>query len=435
MKYFGTDGVRMLTEKFLEDSFSEKLAKALCSAFSVKRAVIARDSRTGGEKIVAMFAKGLKEYGVEVIDLGIIPTPAVAYHTVDIRADFGIMVSASHNPPEYNGIKIFSKKGVKISAEEEEQIEYYLEHGFKNFTPISSSIKSVNGITPYIDYIKEKIEIKHKNFRILLDTAYGATCKAAPEAFESLGIKYDTVNDYFDGTRINTGCGSTNIDILEVPKKYFLAFSFDGDGDRVLAKTHKGRIIDGDTIMYILAIYLKAKGELNGNTAVGTVLTNSALEEKLADTGIELIRTPVGDKYIQKEMIEKNLSLGAEQSGHIILDGKVKTGDGILASLMFLQALSDMKIDPDKIEYYPYPQASISVPCEDKGKEICKNEELLNFVENCKNEGVRAVLRPSGTEPIVRLMAEGRDYEKVKYVLGEGKEIIQRLCDEINEKK
>ncbi len=434
MKYFGTDGIRMLTEKFLEDSFSERLAKALCSAFSVKRVIIARDSRTGGDKITAMLEKGLKDFGVEVLDLGIIPTPAVAYYTVYERADFGIMISASHNPPEYNGIKIFSKKGIKISAKEEEEIEYYLENGFKKFTPMSSSVKSIDGTSSYVTYIfdkiENKIEKKYKGIKILLDTACGATCNAAPAVFKGLGAKaVDVVNGKFDGAKINVGCGSTNIESLDVDKKYFIALAFDGDGDRVLAKTPKGRIIDGDAIMYVLALYLKVKGKLNKDTVVGTVLTNSALEDKLSEFGINLVRTNVGDKYIQKEMIDNDLTLGAEQSGHIILDGTVKTGDGILAGAMFVQALLELKIDPERLDYYPYPQGSVNVPCEDKGKEICEREELVNFVENCKAEGLRVILRPSGTEPIVRLMAEGRDYDKLVQKLNEGEELIKNIYE------
>lgn len=436
MKYFGTDGIRMLTEKFLEDSFSERLAKALCSAFSVKRVIIARDSRMGGDKITAMLEKGLKEYGVEVLDLGIIPTPAVAYYTVCERADFGIMISASHNPPEYNGIKIFSKKGIKISAKEEEEIEYYLENGFKKFTPMSSSVKSIDGTSSYVTYIfdkiENKIEKKYKGIKILLDTACGATCIAAPAVFRGLGAKaVDVVNGKFDGTKINVDCGSTNIESLVVDKKYFIALAFDGDGDRVLAKTPKGRIIDGDAIMYVLALYLKVKGKLNKDTVVGTVLTNSALEDKLSEFGISLVRTNVGDKYIQKEMIDNGLSLGAEQSGHIILDGTVKTGDGILVGALLVQALLELKIDPDRLDYYPYPQASISVPCEDKGEELCQKEELLNFVDDCKNQGFRIILRPSGTEPIVRLMAEGKDYDKLVQILKEGEELIKNLYESI----
>ena len=435
MKFFGTDGIRMKTEKFLEDNFSKRVAIALCSAFKVKKVILARDTRIGGDKIIAQLKEGFKEYGIDIVDLGIVPTPAVAYATVSQGADYGIMVSASHNPPEYNGIKIFSKFGYKISAEQEFTLEKTMEGEINKTISISNSLKQTDGNVEYINYILKKVNYSFKKHKILLDTAYGATCKSAPAVFEALGAKVDVVNGDFNGDKINVNCGSTHIEELDVDKKYFLALAFDGDGDRVLAKTPKGKILDGDAIMYILALYLKSRKELNNDTVVGTVLTNSALAVKLSEYGISLKRTSVGDKYIQKELVEKDLSLGGEQSGHLILDGLVKTGDGILSGAMLIRALMELKINPDKIDYIPYPQKSINIKCENLGNKICEDERLKEFISNSNKENLRVILRPSGTEPIVRVMAEGEYEEEIDSVLEKAAALVQEVYDNLKVSK
>ena len=447
-KYFGTDGIRRIANTELTPELVYRVAKAGAYVLSKHSnhsptILIGRDTRISGTLIESAMVAGFLSYGANVKLLGIIPTPAVAYLTRKLKADASVVISASHNTYEFNGIKFFSNKGTKIPDKLEEEIEEAMESGKID------EIKAVNdkiGISEYRqDLIDEYVYFFRKNFDsnienvnkedfvVALDTANGATYKVAEKVFKVLGIKYHILNNNPNGININDGCGSTHIEML---KKYVkennisIGFAYDGDGDRCLAVDENGEEIDGDKIMAIISRYLKKKGKLNKDTIVATVMSNLGLHKYAEKNKLELVQTQVGDRYVLEEMIKNGYNFGGEQSGHIIMLDYNPTGDGILTSIMLIQAILEENkkaSEMNKImKVYPQVLINAKVNIDKKydyrqDKEI--NDEIIKLEKEFAGNG-RVLIRPSGTEPLVRVMIEGEDIE---YITKKAKEMVNLI--------
>ena len=356
-RYFGTDGIRRIANTELTPELVYKVAKAGAYVFSKHTdhrptILIGRDTRLSGTLIESAMVAGFLSYGANVKLLGVIPTPGVAYLTRKLKADAGVVISASHNTYDFNGIKYFSNKGMKIPDKLEEEIEEVMDsEKIKELSAVSNKI----GVSEYReDLVDEYAYFFRKNFDdnieklnkedfiIGLDTANGATSEVAEKVFKMLGIKYKIINNHPDGININKNCGSTHLEMLKKyvkENKLSMGFAYDGDGDRCLAIDENGEEIDGDKIMAIISNYLRKKGQLKKDTIVATVMSNLGLHKYARDNGLELLQTKVGDRYVLEEMLKGGFNLGGEQSGHIILLDYNPTGDGILTSLMLIQAV------------------------------------------------------------------------------------------------
>lgn len=447
-KYFGTDGIRRIANTELTPELVYKVAKAgayVLSKHTDHRPIIliGRDTRLSGTLIESAMVAGFLSYGADVKLLGVIPTPAVAYLTRKLNADASVVISASHNTYEFNGIKYFSNKGMKIPDSLEEEIEEVMDSGkIDELTAISSKI----GVSEYrTDLLDEYVYFFRKNFDdnieklnkedfiVGIDTANGATTVVAEKVFKALGIKYKIINNNPDGININENCGSTHLESLKefvVKNKLSLGVAFDGDGDRCLAVDEKGNEIDGDKIMAIISNYLKKKGKLAKDTIVATVMSNLGLNKYTRDNGLELIQTKVGDRYVLEEMLKQGYNLGGEQSGHVILLDYNPTGDGILTSLMLIQAiLEENKVASEMCDIIKlYPQVLINAKVNsDKKYDFEKNEEIKQAIEKLEKEFAgngRVLIRPSGTEPLIRVMIEGEDQN---YITEKAKEIANLI--------
>lgn len=356
-KYFGTDGIRRIANTELSPELVYKVAKAGAYVLSkhidhAPTILIGRDTRISGTLIESAMVAGFLSYGANVKLLGVIPTPAVAYLTRKLNADASVVISASHNTYEFNGIKYFSNKGMKIPDTLEEEIEEVMESGkLEELTAVNDKI----GVSEYcLDLIDEYVYFFRKNFDddmeklvsddfiVGLDTANGATYKVAEKVFKSLGIKYKIINNNPDGININQNCGSTHLEGLKkfvVENNLSMGVAYDGDGDRCLAVDENGNEIDGDKIMAIISSSLRKKGKLAKDTIVATVMSNLGLNKYARDNGLELLQTKVGDRYVLEEMLKDGFNLGGEQSGHVILLDYNPTGDGILTSLMLIKSI------------------------------------------------------------------------------------------------
>lgn len=432
-KYFGTDGIRRIANTELTPSLVYKVAKAGACVLSkhtnhTPTILIGRDTRISGTLIESAMVAGFLSYGANVKLLGVIPTPAVAYLTRKLKADAGVVISASHNTYEFNGIKYFSNKGMKIPDTLEEEIEEIMDSGkLDNLTAINDKI----GVSEYcLDLIDEYVyffrkqfdEVMQNNitdeFIVGLDTANGATSVVAEKVFKVLGIPYKIINNQPNGININENCGSTHLEGLKkfvIDNKLSLGVAYDGDGDRCLAIDEKGNEIDGDKLLAIISDNLKEKGKLNKDTIVATVMSNLGLNKYARDNGLELLQTKVGDRYVLEEMLKEGFNLGGEQSGHLILLDYNPTGDGILTSLMLIKAILESKKTAselgDNIKLYPQVLVNAKVS-NDKKYEYDKDTTIKEAIEKLEREFAgngRVLIRPSGTEPLVRVMIEGED--------------------------
>ena len=449
-KYFGTDGIRRIANTELSPEFVYKVAKAgayVLSKHSNHRPtiLIGRDTRISGTLIESAMTAGFLSYGANVKLLGVIPTPAVAYLTKKLNADASVVISASHNTFEFNGIKFFSNKGMKIPDEIEEEIEEVIDSGrIEELTAENDKI-GVSEIHPeylyeYADFIIDLFkDIKiPEDFKIALDTANGATYKVAEYIFKMLGIKYQIINNNPDGININRDCGSTHLENL---KKYVLenhlslGIAYDGDGDRCLAVDELGNEINGDILLAVLSNYLERNNKLNNNAIVATVMSNLGLKKYAKNNNIKFIETKVGDRYVLEEMLKNGYNLGGEQSGHIILLDYNPTGDGILTSLMLIRALIENNMKSSKIreDICIYPQVLVNAKVKQEKKydyfedeEIQK--EIKNLEEEFKDDG-RVLIRTSGTEPLVRIMIEGNN---INYINKEARKLADLIEKKLN---
>ena len=435
-KYFGTDGIRRIANTELTPDFVYKVAKA--GAYVLAKhsntsptILIGRDTRNSGSLIESAMTAGFLSYGANVKLLGVMPTPVVAYLTKKYNADSSVVISASHNTFEFNGIKFFSNKGMKIPDDIEEEIEEVLESdilGELYAVPekIGVSEEAEYYIEDYKNFIKnlfgDTFRKLPEDFYVVLDTANGATYKLADEIYTTLGISHLTINNRPDGININENCGSTHINkVADFVKEhsFSLGIAFDGDGDRCLAVDDNGEMMDGDCIMAILSNNLKKAGKLNKNTIVATVMSNLGMTKYAESNGVELRRTNVGDRYVLEDMLANGYNLGGEQSGHIILLDYNPTGDGILTSLMLIKAMLDNGQKASEIRKIitVYPQVLINAKVSSEKKyDFEKDEEIIKKIKILEEEfsgNGRVLIRASGTEPKVRVMIEGDDQELI----------------------
>ena len=452
-KYFGTDGIRRIANTELSPELVYKVAKAGAYVLSkhtdkTPTILIGRDTRLSGTLIESAMVAGFLSYGANVKLLGVMPTPAVAYLTRKLQADASVVISASHNTFEFNGIKYFSNKGMKIPDELEEEIEETMESGkLEELTAVKDKIgvSEVRSdlLDEYIYFFRknfdDNIEKYNKpDFRVAIDTANGATYKAAELIFNLLGINHEIINNNPNGININENCGSTHLESLKqyvIKNKMSLGIAYDGDGDRCLAVDENGEEIDGDKILAILSKYLKEKGKLSKDTIVATVMSNLGLNKYAEKNGLNLIQTKVGDRYVLEEMLKSGYNLGGEQSGHVILLDYNPTGDGILTSLMLIQAILESGKKASELGniVQKYPQVLINAKVDSNKKyDYEKNSEIKTAIEKLEKEfsgNGRVLIRPSGTEPLVRVMIEGKDIKIIEEKAKNLAKLIEEKCN------
>lgn len=437
-KYFGTDGIRRIANTELTPELVYKVAKAGAYVLAkhsehAPTILIGRDTRLSGTLIESAMTAGFLSYGANVKLLGVLPTPGVAYLTKKLKADASVVISASHNTYEFNGIKYFSNKGMKIPDEIEEEIETVLDSGrLDELTAHPSKI----GVSEYReDLADEYIYMLRKNFEenieanlnddfcVALDVANGATYKVAEKVFTKLGINFKIINNSPNGININENCGSTHLGSLKeyvLQNHMSLGIAYDGDGDRCLAIDENGNEIDGDILLAIFGNYLKEKGKLKNDTIVATIMSNMGLNKFVANNNLTLKQTKVGDRYVLEEMLKNDYNLGGEQSGHIIMLDYNPTGDGILTSLMLIQILLEKKVKVSELSNImkKYPQAQVNVKvCNEKKPLYQEDSEILNEINSIKEklgDNGRIVVRASGTEPLIRVMLEGENQTELE---------------------
>lgn len=429
MNHFGTDGIRAKAQVFTKE-YLNRIALATLKVKPEAKIIIGRDTRESGLDIETFLSDSITKYGGKVIITGITATPVIAFLTKKLSGDFGIMISASHNPPEYNGIKFFSGTGEKISDETENKIDYYIDNCDEPDSVSHNNYKEYyNGDNDYIEYLTKMIKPDIKGMKVCIDCANGGTSQVAPMLFASLGATVKTFKNNITGKDINEGCGATCPEFLlnEMKKgDYDIGFSYDGDGDRLMTVCDN-KLLNGDHLMYVHGKIMKEKNKLNNNTIVGTVMSNMGTEIACNEAGINLVRANVGDKFVHREMIKNGYNIGGEESGHIIFSDYMKTGDGILASLLTAMLAKDYSIvELDDIE--EYPKAIESYMCSKETANIFKQDtEIQDYLKNLDFEG-RAVVRPSGTEPKIRIMVEAKEQKLAETKAKEIKDfLIRRL--------
>ena len=410
--FFGTDGIRGIVGEELSFDVAYKCGNALSTLTQNPTVLIGADTRVSRDYLTLAVASGAMSGGANVIDLGIIPTAGVAYLTRELKADYGVVISASHNPKEYNGIKVFDRNGYKLGDKEEERIERcFIRETVKGFPHFGSFIRRTELVKKYENFLCSVATQTFQGLHIVLDGANGAAYEIAPKVFKKLGARVSLTHCKKDGMKINENCGALYPEKLAEKVKKLGAdfgFAFDGDADRLMAVDGNGRVIDGDAVVYILANALKERGKLKNDTAVGTSHTNMAIELALKAKGISFLRAEVGDKYVLQKMLEHKLSIGGEQSGHIILKDLHTTGDGILSAVALTDVLVQKRANIDDLfDVKLFPQTNVNVVVKDKLKVI--NSQLLSHAvaeaEKELNHG-RVMVRASGTEPKIRIMVE-----------------------------
>ena len=442
-KYFGTDGIRgRVGEGYITPEFMVKLGWAAGRVLGNGRGgkvLVGKDTRISGYLFEAALEAGLVAAGMNMRLLGPIPTPAISYLTRTLRAVAGIVISASHNPFEDNGIKFFSAAGDKLPDELEQAIEETLEQPLRTVgsAQLGKARRVEDAAGRYIEFCKSTIPLAMtlKGLKIVLDCAHGATYQVAPHVFEELGAEVSTLGVTPDGFNINRGVGSTAPEALKAAVLEWgadLGIAFDGDGDRVLMVDARGRLIDGDQLIYIIARSRQAQGALNGSV-VGTLMSNLGFERALQRSGIGFARTRVGDRYILEQLKREGGLLGGEPSGHIICRDRATTGDGIVAALQVLAALIDSgrSLDDWAAEVELYPQTLINVRLAER-RDLLDTpavREAVRGAERELGEFGRVLLRPSGTEPLIRVMVEGRDREGVDAVAHRLAEAVRFQAD------
>lgn len=430
-RLFGTDGVRGIANDELTVELSYNLGKAgafvLSEGAHKPKILVGMDTRISGDMLEGALVAGILSVGAQAVCVGVVPTPAIAYLTRKYGADAGVVISASHNPVEYNGIKFFDGKGYKLSDELEDKIQNVIESSFEGVPSptggaLGRKIIEEGALEDYIEFAKSTISGDLTGMKIALDCANGASYKSAVDTFRALGAEVVVINNDPDGVNINKKCGSTHPEELMdyvVKKQCDLGLAFDGDADRCLCVDENGKLVNGDFMMAICAKYLKEQGKLHDNVLVVTVMSNLGLDIALQKEGIKTVKTKVGDRYVLEEMIRGNYSLGGEQSGHVILLDYNTTGDGLVSGLQMASIVknSGRKLSELAAMMTELPQvlANAKVPNDKKNihetdKEIV--EEIRKIEETLHGCG-RVLIRPSGTEPLVRVMLEGEVQQEI----------------------
>lgn len=431
-KLFGTDGIRGIANKDLTCDLAFKLGQAgaivLTSVRHKKPTIlIGKDTRISGDMLESALVAGICSVGANVITAGIIPTPAIAYLVKKYECDAGVMISASHNPMEYNGIKFFSGEGYKLSDELEEKIEtIILKEPYDVKTAECGDIGKVINCTDakkdYVDFLLSTVKDKFYGMKIAVDCANGAAFETAPMLFKELGAEAVFYNANPDGVNINESCGSTHIDLFSNIIKdggFDAGIAFDGDADRCIMLDADGEIIDGDRIIAVCAAEMKKAGKLKKDTAVVTVLSNLGFHKMAKKHGINVVCTPVGDRYVLEEMLKCGYNFGGEQSGHIIFLDYNTTGDGQLSAIQFLSIMQKTKKSAKELASIMsvFPQIMINVKVNNLAKSAYLSDEEISAAidsaqKTLQNDG-RIIIRPSGTEDLIRVMVEGSDFSKI----------------------
>ena len=443
-KIFGTDGIRskVNTEPMTPDTCL-KIARAagfiLSEKDKINRVIISKDTRLSGYVFEPVIASGFSAMGLEVLLVGPLPTPALAMLVGTLRAGIGVMITASHNTFEDNGLKIFNKDGYKISKNLETKIEELVLNN-KKYQSIPNNIlltgrtkRLEDAVGRYTESVKNSFP-KHKTLKgikIVVDCANGANYKVAPEILWELGCEVIAIENQPDGKNINLNCGAVNPSNLinkVLKEKADIGFAFDGDGDRLIVVDEKGNIIDGDRIIALLAKNYLKSNELTNNFVVTTLMSNIGFENYINDIGLKLIRTEVGDRNVINKMKEIDASIGGEQSGHIILPKYSKTGDGLLSTIQVLNILTNNTKKASEMFnlYDSVPQVQKNISVSNKENSFYDNKKLQKFINNFDNNknNCRMLIRPSGTEQVIRILVEGEDKEKIKSISQEAEKLI-----------
>ena len=439
-KFFGTDGIRGLTNRApMTAEMALHVGMAAGSHFlrgdHRHRVVIGKDTRLSGYMMESAMVAGFTSVGMDVVLLGPMPTPAVAMLTRSMRADLGVMISASHNPFADNGIKLFGPDGYKLSDADEQAIEKRLEGTPKLAKPelIGRARRIEDARGRYIHFAKSTFpeNLRLDGLKVVVDCANGAAYHVAPEALWELGAEVIPLGVTPNGLNINDGCGSTHPQTLQetvVASGADIGLALDGDADRLIVVDEQGRMVDGDQLMSLIALGLQRRGELKGDAVVATVMSNLGLERKLGDAGLKLLRTKVGDRYVLEEMRKSGCNVGGEQSGHIILADHATTGDGLVAGLQVLAALVEAKAPASELlrQFEPLPQLLKNVRFNGGAPLEADSVQKRIAAAEAELEGRgRLVIRKSGTEPLIRVMAEGDDPALVRRVVDDICEAVQ----------
>lgn len=441
-RLFGTDGVRGTANREITAELTLSIAQAAAIVLGKQarkdgqrpRAVVAKDPRISSDFISSVVAGGLAASGVDVFDAGVLPTPACAFLTADLGADFGVMISASHNSAPDNGIKFLARNGYKLPDSVEDEIEAAMG---KSLTPLGAEVGRVTRFSDaedrYLIHLLGTMKQRLEGLKIVIDCANGAASAISPQAFADAGAKVIVIGADPDGNNINAGYGSTHLSALQaavVENGAHLGIAHDGDADRCLAVDESGKIIDGDHIMAILATAMHEAGELSRDTLVSTVMSNLGLKVALAERGIEMLQTQVGDRYVLEEMRAGGYTLGGEQSGHIIFSQYATTGDGILTGLQLAARMAQTGKKASELAAImsTYPQVLINVPGVDKNRvDDAQLQALVGEAERELGEDGRVLLRASGTEALVRVMVEAKEQ-------GDAQSWATRIANKVEER-
>ena len=447
-RLFGTDGVRGVANQEITAELAYQLGKAATYYFgqTVERPkiVIGRDTRVSGMMLEAALAAGVCSAGGEALMLGVAPTPGIAFLTKELGAQAGVVLSASHNPFQDNGIKFFSSTGYKLPDQVEDELERIIQEGVENLPrPIGDKIGEIilieNELSLYEEYLKKTISTTLEGIKVVLDCSNGASFKIAPVLYRTLGAEVIALSTEPTGININDHCGSTHLEKLQkavVEHKAHIGIAHDGDADRCLAITEEGRVVDGDRIMLLCALLLKEQGLLTDNKVVATVMSNLGFHQAARNYDLNLEIASVGDRYVLEMMKEKNACLGGEQSGHIIFGNLSTTGDGILTGLQLLAALkeSGKKMSELSELMVDFPQILVNVRVTDRKAWETNDriQEAIGIAEKKLGENGRILVRPSGTEPLLRIMAEGPSQDELEELIHHIAEITRQEIGEID---
>lgn len=443
-RLFGTDGVRGVANSELTCEMAMSIGRAAAMVLTDNnhrhpKILIGKDTRLSSDMLENALTAGLCSVGANVVQLGVVPTPAVAFLVGKYKADAGVMISASHNPCEFNGIKIFSGDGYKLPDALEEQIEaIVLDHAAVPQCPTGGDVGSVsyaeNTVRDYVDHIKSTVPFSLDGMNIALDCANGSASRTAEMLFTELGATCHMLSDKPDGTNINDNCGSTHMEnLMAYVKENQLdaGVAFDGDADRCLAVDEKGQMVDGDFLMAICAADMKSRGKLAKNAAVGTIMTNLGFIRFCDENGMKFAATKVGDRYVLEEMLLEHYNFGGEQSGHIIFLDFATTGDGELTAAQLLSILRrrDAKLSSLATLMTRYPQVIVNVPVSPEGKlRFYTDTEVKAAIEKASatlGDAGRILVRPSGTEPLLRVMVEGEDHDYISVLANSVADVVR----------
>ncbi|MCX2455547.1 phosphoglucosamine mutase [Lacticaseibacillus nasuensis] len=444
-KYFGTDGVRGVANQELSPELAFRLGR--CGGYVLTQhaesdhqplVLVARDTRASGEMLASALTAGLLSVGIEVLNLGVITTPAVAYLIKVQGAAAGIQISASHNPAADNGIKFFGPDGYKLSDDTEEEIEALLDAPTDELPrPAAEGLGTVadypEGALKYTQFLEQTLNDNLAGIHVALDAANGATSGLVSRLFADLDTQFDTMATSPDGVNINAGVGSTHPEALAkfvVAKGAQVGLAFDGDGDRCIAVDEKGAIVDGDKIMFILASAMKAAGRLKHDTVVTTVMSNLGLYKALAANDMQSVQTAVGDRHVVEEMRKNGYNIGGEQSGHVVLFDYHNTGDGMLTGIHLLNVMKQTgkSLSELAVAVHTYPQKLVNIPVADKDnwQAYPAIQDAITAVETEMGDEGRVLVRPSGTEPLLRVMAEAQTQDLVDQYVDQIAEVVKR---------